>query len=175
MSNNNTSAWTPFPGRLARKPYWIRYLVLYFASKTASKIIDLGLDRALSDVNATEASIKNASSAAIFASLVLTIIISVITANILARRVHDYGKSAKIPLLLVAVSAIIPILFVFTGGFLPTEGSEIADYLANPQLWLLVVYIGVSVAILVLGAFSGTVGPNRYGPAPLVTEAPQPA
>lgn len=163
-------------GRVSRKDFWLRWILVYVALVILAFIIDVvafaELTRRLSGNGPV--------------STILGFVLLWPTFAVSAKRFHDRGMSGWWPLWLFLASFALLIAFVvglILSGLDPNTlaPGEMPDFAQLNGTGVAVMAITGLVAIalalfqiIVLAFLPGQVGPNRYGPDPLRPELGQP-
>jgi uncharacterized membrane protein YhaH (DUF805 family) len=96
----------------------------------------------------------------------LSIILIILTVSLQVRRFHDVGFSGWIFLLFSAAILVARFVADFSSGI--ADFSGYGNDQSTPMI-ALITMLGLSVAYIVLVAWPGTKGPNKYGEDPLVS------
>ena len=152
-----------FSGRLNRKPYWLRQLVLYAVLALVAVPLGLAVPEAFEFMFANAADFGGVPDGVVYAVFALVVVLFVlfmwVSFSIAVRRLHDRDKSAWWLLPYVVLPILLdPELFALAG--VPV-GSGIGSALQIASGVISLVYF------LELGFLRGTDGPNRFGPDPL--------
>lgn len=143
-----------FRGRLPRKIFWLRMLVLYMAMQVLAGAVAYGVP-----------ALGFSEQATLYASLAMTFLFWVGSASLWVRRFHDRNVSgwwyAAFFAFILGVFAYLVYAVALTGGEASSPDMVLAKYLIIAALmaWL---FVAVR-----FGFRRGTPGPNRYGPDPL--------
>jgi len=138
-------------GRISRSQYWLRFFLPVFAVGFVLNLLQtLGVE-------------GGRTASHLFNLLVLWPGIAV-----LVKRIHDRNKSGALvwllygPLLLAILMTIAAIIYAVVNS---GEGEGLG--LLSGALWVLVV--GIAIWFLIeFGCMRGTIGPNQFGPDPVV-------
>ena len=140
-------------GRISRTQYWLRFFLPVFAVGFVLNLMEtIGVGGART------------------VSLAFNLLMLWPGVAVLVKRIHDRNKSGAlvwllyVPLLVAIVITIIAIIgSVMNGG-----EAGVLGFLAG-SLWVLV--IGVAIWFFIeFGCMRGTIGPNRFGPDPVVEQ-----
>ena len=151
-----------FSGRLNRKRYWLRTLVLFAVTFAAVMLLALavGMGGSLLSGDTTGLAAGELGAGAILVGIVFFVVVLAVTVaglSLSARRLHDRDKSAW---WLVVFYVLPGILSGDSGLFGPPDGGLAT--VVN------IVGLGLSLWGLVeIGFLRGTAGPNRFGEDPL--------
>lgn len=151
-----------FDGRLRRRDYWVLSISLGLIALIGSDLVRwilLGPDYALlspGGLSYTEIALAPA------ARGVMTVFTGLFlwpTLAMVAKRSHDRGGGAAIPMVLTGVS---------TGWNLITSWLEVNGGAAGTIMLLVsLISVGIDLYLVIILAFlDGTQGPNRFGPSP---------
>jgi uncharacterized membrane protein YhaH (DUF805 family) len=140
---------TGFGGRIRRRDFWIGLIVLL----AVEVVLSLSFVGIMRPTGATEGEL-----AALWLGLAILVWVS---AALIVKRLHDRDKSA----LWYPLYGLAPAIAYELGV---TFSSNISNELSPAQMgfWLLSLALWIW-AIVELGFFRGTPGPNRFGPNPL--------
>lgn len=140
-------------GRISRSQYWLRFFLPVLLIGFVLNLLEtVGLEGARTVSH-------------VFNLLVLWPGIAV-----LVKRIHDRNKSGALVWLLYGplLAAIIVTIIAIIGAVFNSGDAGILGLLAG-VLWVLV--IGVAIWFFVeFGCMRGTIGPNRFGPDPVVEQ-----
>lgn len=151
-----------FQGRLNRKPYWLRALLLVFLFAVAVVVLafagaSLGLGQS-----------------AIFLLIPLYLLILIVVLSLAVRRLHDRNKSGW----WLMVFYVLPMILGGVAAYMsfPADLSSLGDPNAVPpaislnpiSIVLQLASFGLSIwGLIEMGFLKGTTGDNQYGPDPL--------
>jgi uncharacterized membrane protein YhaH (DUF805 family) len=137
--------FTSFEGRITRQPFWIAWAVF------------VAIEIAISLSGGDDARWGSA----------LDLVLTYPQFAVSAKRGHDRNTPIWVVGLFFAIGAVFDVLML--GGWITSADT------ANPtplMLAILIPYLVFGLALTIdLGFRRGTVGPNRYGPDPLETNA----
>ncbi len=142
-----------FSGRLNRKPYWLRHLVIYVVMFLAFMVPALLLGGPSRVSAGSGLSVMDAILIIIFGIVLLVAMFMSIAIQV--RRLHDRNKSGWWLLFFLLLPYVAQFGLAATG---------------NPTLAMVGAAVGVVISIwylVELGFLRGTEGPNRFGPDPL--------
>jgi uncharacterized membrane protein YhaH (DUF805 family) len=137
--------FTSFEGRITRQPFWIAWAVF------------IAIEVAISFSGGDDARWGTA----------LDLVLTYPQFAVCAKRGHDRNTPMWIVGLFFAIGAVFDVLLL--GGWI--SNADVANA-TPPMLAFLIPYVVFGLALIIdLGFRRGTVGPNRYGPDPLETNA----
>jgi len=144
---NWVNLFTSFEGRISRQPFWIAWAILIAVDVTVWLVTQQFNDDRIDSV----------------ADLVMIYP----QFAVCAKRGHDRNTPAWVVGAFFVLVAIFDLLVL--GGWI--SGSNLARQ--TPLVTAIVIPIGIFALVLIvdLGFRRGTVGPNRYGPDPLDSQA----
>ena len=162
-----------FSGRASRPEYWWFFLItLVVGIVLQSQFLGWISPRSLIHFDAVLLAISIIQFL-LGLAVILPVVYLVVMPAVAARRLHDTGRSARwllIPCVVILGWAIIVGIATLDGSpfFDDGWGVVIAAVLFG-VIWALISMVGL-VALTIVLAAPGTVGPNRYGPDPLRPE-----
>lgn len=147
-------AFFSFRGRLSRKRFWLRMLVLYGVMQVLAGAVAYGVPALGFSAQVT-----------LYASLAMTLLFWLGSASLWVRRFHDRNVSgwwyAVFFAFILGVFCWLVYAVAVSGGDADSPDMVLAKYLV---VGALMAWLFVAVRF---GFRRGTPGPNRYGPDPL--------
>ena len=162
-----------FSGRASRPEYWWFFLItMVVGIVLQSQFLGLISPRSLIYFDAVNFAISIIQFLLSLA-VILPVVYLVVMPAVAARRLHDTGRSARwllIPCFVILVLAIIVGITTLVGStFFDYGWGAVITAVLFGIIWVLIHLVGI-VALTIVLAAPGAVGPNRYGPDPLRPE-----